>query len=58
MPAGCGREPALWPRLSGLGLDKLGIEIGPGMALPVDANCRVATAPPSGRGRRKHTGRV
>jgi len=30
------------PRLSGLGLDKLGIEIGPGMALPVDAACRVA----------------
>ena len=46
------------PRLSGLGLDRLGIEIGPGMALPVDANCRVATPPPSGRGRRKHTGHV
>jgi dihydrolipoamide dehydrogenase len=46
------------PRLSGLGLDKLGIEIGPGMALPVDANCRVATRPPSGRGRRKHSGQV
>lgn len=30
------------PRLSGLGLDKLGIEIGPGMALPIDAACRVA----------------
>jgi dihydrolipoamide dehydrogenase len=45
------------PRLSGLGLDKLGIEIGAGMALPVDAGCRVAT-PPSGRGRRKSTGHV
>jgi dihydrolipoamide dehydrogenase len=45
------------PRLSGLGLDKLGIEIGPGMALPVDAGCRVATAPP-GRGRRKNAGHV
>lgn len=45
------------PRLSGLGLDKLGIEIGAGRALPVDAGCRVAT-PPAGRGRRKSTGHV
>jgi pyruvate/2-oxoglutarate dehydrogenase complex dihydrolipoamide dehydrogenase (E3) component len=31
------------PRLSGLGLDKLGIEIGPAMALPVDETCQVVT---------------
>jgi pyruvate/2-oxoglutarate dehydrogenase complex dihydrolipoamide dehydrogenase (E3) component len=29
------------PRLSGLGLDNLGIDLKPGMALPVDATCRV-----------------
>jgi dihydrolipoamide dehydrogenase len=29
------------PRLSGLGLDKLGIELKPGTAIPVDATCRV-----------------
>jgi dihydrolipoamide dehydrogenase len=29
------------PRLSGLGLDHLGIDLKPGMALPVDATCRV-----------------
>ena len=46
------------PRLSGLGLDKLGIEIGPGMALPVDSGCRVATAAAAGRGRRKNSGHV
>jgi pyruvate/2-oxoglutarate dehydrogenase complex dihydrolipoamide dehydrogenase (E3) component len=46
------------PRLSGLGLDRLGIEIGPGMALPVDTGCQVATSPPSGRGRRTQAGHV
>jgi pyruvate/2-oxoglutarate dehydrogenase complex dihydrolipoamide dehydrogenase (E3) component len=29
------------PRLSGLGLDKLGIELKPGTAIPVDVTCRV-----------------
>jgi dihydrolipoamide dehydrogenase len=29
------------PRHAGLGLDKLGVEIEPGTALPVDASCRV-----------------
>lgn len=43
------------PRLSGLGLDKIGIEIGPSMALPVDASCRVTTA---GRSRRKNASHV
>lgn len=46
------------PRLSGLGLDKLGIEIRPGMPLPVDAGCRVVTRPPRERGRRKNAGHV
>jgi pyruvate/2-oxoglutarate dehydrogenase complex dihydrolipoamide dehydrogenase (E3) component len=32
------------PRLSGLGLDNLGIDLKPGMALPVDAACRVVVA--------------
>jgi pyruvate/2-oxoglutarate dehydrogenase complex dihydrolipoamide dehydrogenase (E3) component len=32
------------PRLSGLGLDNLGIDLKPGMALPVDATCRVVVA--------------
>jgi dihydrolipoamide dehydrogenase len=32
------------PRLSGLGLDSLGIDLTPGMALPVDATCRVVVA--------------
>ena len=32
------------PRLSGLGLDNLGIDHKPGMALPVDATCRVVGA--------------
>lgn len=32
------------PRLSGLGLDNLGIDLKPGMALPVDATCRVVGA--------------
>ncbi|HYZ55436.1 MAG TPA: NAD(P)/FAD-dependent oxidoreductase [Streptosporangiaceae bacterium] len=32
------------PRLSGLGLDKLGIDLKPGMALPVDATCCVVVA--------------
>ena len=31
------------PRLTGLGLDTIGIELKPGMAVPVDATCRVAT---------------
>jgi pyruvate/2-oxoglutarate dehydrogenase complex dihydrolipoamide dehydrogenase (E3) component len=34
------------PRLTGLGLDTIGIELKPGMAVPVDATCRVATAVP------------
>jgi pyruvate/2-oxoglutarate dehydrogenase complex dihydrolipoamide dehydrogenase (E3) component len=46
------------PRLSGLGLDKLGIEIGPAMTLPLDATCRVVTASPTGRSRRKHSSHV
>ncbi len=46
------------PRLSGLGLDKLGVEIGPGMALPVDSACRVATAAAAGRSRRNNSGHV
>jgi pyruvate/2-oxoglutarate dehydrogenase complex dihydrolipoamide dehydrogenase (E3) component len=36
------------PRHAGLGLDKLGVEIEPGTALPVDASCRVR---PAGRGK-------
>jgi pyruvate/2-oxoglutarate dehydrogenase complex dihydrolipoamide dehydrogenase (E3) component len=32
------------PRLSGLGLDSLGLDLKPGMALPVDATCRVVGA--------------
>ena len=35
------------PRLTGLGLDAIGIELKPGMAIPVDATCRVATAAPA-----------
>jgi dihydrolipoamide dehydrogenase len=38
------------PRLSGLGLDTLGLDIGPAMALPMDTACRVilpADAPAS-----------
>ena len=35
------------PRLTGLGLDTIGIELKPGMAIPVDATCRVATAGPA-----------
>jgi pyruvate/2-oxoglutarate dehydrogenase complex dihydrolipoamide dehydrogenase (E3) component len=46
------------PRLSGLGLDKLSIDVGPTMALPVDANCRVAPPAASGRSRRKNSSRV
>jgi dihydrolipoamide dehydrogenase len=46
------------PRLSGLGLDKLGIEIGPGMALPVDSACRVGAAGPARPGRKKNAGHV
>jgi pyruvate/2-oxoglutarate dehydrogenase complex dihydrolipoamide dehydrogenase (E3) component len=46
------------PRLSGLGLAKLGIEIGSGMSLPVDSGCRVATGAGSSRGRRKNSGHV
>jgi dihydrolipoamide dehydrogenase len=40
------------PRLTGLGLENLGIDLKPGMALPVDATCRVVAArggPPAGR---------
>jgi pyruvate/2-oxoglutarate dehydrogenase complex dihydrolipoamide dehydrogenase (E3) component len=49
------------PRLSGLGLDKLDIEIGPAMALPVDATGRVVPAVPAGsagRPRREGGGQV
>ncbi len=52
------------PRLSGLGLAKLGIEIGPGMALPVDATCRVAAGfdfaetAAAGRGGPENSGHV
>ncbi|HLX51299.1 MAG TPA: NAD(P)/FAD-dependent oxidoreductase [Streptosporangiaceae bacterium] len=38
------------PRHGGLGLDKLGVEIEPGTALPVDASCRVLPTA-AGRGR-------
>jgi dihydrolipoamide dehydrogenase len=46
------------PRLSGLGLAKLGIEIGSGMSLPVDSACRVVTGTGGSRGRRKNSGHV
>jgi pyruvate/2-oxoglutarate dehydrogenase complex dihydrolipoamide dehydrogenase (E3) component len=36
------------PRLSGLGLAKLGIELGAGMVLPVDSGCRVSTGTTGG----------
>ncbi len=36
------------PRLSGLGLDKLGVDVKPGAAIPVDATCRVVTPGPAG----------
>ena len=41
------------PRLSGLGLDALGINLTPGMALPTTTTCRVTgtNAPPDGSGR-------
>ena len=35
------------PRLSGLGLDKLGVDVKPGVAIPVDATCRVVTPGPA-----------
>jgi pyruvate/2-oxoglutarate dehydrogenase complex dihydrolipoamide dehydrogenase (E3) component len=37
------------PRLSGLGLDALGITVTPGQALPTDARCRVPGATGPGR---------
>jgi pyruvate/2-oxoglutarate dehydrogenase complex dihydrolipoamide dehydrogenase (E3) component len=40
----CGRRP----RLSGLGLDALGITVSPGLALPTTTRCRV-TGPDDGR---------
>jgi pyruvate/2-oxoglutarate dehydrogenase complex dihydrolipoamide dehydrogenase (E3) component len=46
------------PRLSGLGLDKLGIEIGPAMALPVDETCRVVAEGTAERGKKKNAGHV
>jgi dihydrolipoamide dehydrogenase len=46
------------PRLSGLRLDKLGVEIGPGMALAVDAACRVILTAEAGRNRGKNSGHV
>jgi dihydrolipoamide dehydrogenase len=42
------------PRHAGLGLDRLGVEIEPGTALPVDASCRVLPTA-AGRGRRKNS---
>ena len=39
-PRATGHGPGR-PRLSGLGLDKLGIELKPGTAIPVDVGCRV-----------------
>ena len=48
------------PRLSGLGLGALGIGIKPGMTLPVDAACRVATdgtGQAAGRGKPAGAGR-
>ena len=35
------------PRLGGLGLDKLGVDVQPGAAIPVDATCRVVTPGPA-----------
>ena len=35
------------PRLGGLGLDKLGVDVRPGAAIPVDATCRVVTPGPA-----------
>jgi pyruvate/2-oxoglutarate dehydrogenase complex dihydrolipoamide dehydrogenase (E3) component len=35
------------PRLSGLGLDTLGIDVKPGLPLPVDATCRVSVGAPA-----------
>jgi pyruvate/2-oxoglutarate dehydrogenase complex dihydrolipoamide dehydrogenase (E3) component len=35
------------PRLSGLGLDRLGVDVKPGAAIPVDATCRVVTPGPA-----------
>ena len=35
------------PRLSGLGLDKLGVDVKPGAAIPVDATCRVVMPGPA-----------
>ncbi|HEX4063811.1 MAG TPA: NAD(P)/FAD-dependent oxidoreductase [Streptosporangiaceae bacterium] len=46
------------PRLSGLGLDKLGIEIGPAMALPVDETCQVVTASAAEGEQKKNAGPV
>jgi dihydrolipoamide dehydrogenase len=46
------------PRLSGLGLDAIDIEIGPTMALPVDGTCRVAPAGSAGHPRQKNTSHV
>jgi dihydrolipoamide dehydrogenase len=45
------------PRLSGLGLDALGITVTPGMALPTTTRCRVA-GPDDGSGRADGSGRV
>ncbi len=36
------------PRLTGLGLDALGITVAPGQALPTDASCRVVSGVASG----------
>jgi pyruvate/2-oxoglutarate dehydrogenase complex dihydrolipoamide dehydrogenase (E3) component len=50
------------PRLSGLGLATLGIELGAGMVLPVDSGCRVTTGATGdgngGRGGRENSGHV
>jgi dihydrolipoamide dehydrogenase len=44
------------PRVSGLGLDSMGVEIKPGTAIPVDTTCRVVAAKDSGCTGEKATG--
>jgi dihydrolipoamide dehydrogenase len=44
------------PRVSGLGLDNLGVEIKPGTAIPVDTTCRVVAAKDSDGTGEKATG--
>jgi pyruvate/2-oxoglutarate dehydrogenase complex dihydrolipoamide dehydrogenase (E3) component len=40
------------PRLGGLGLDRLGVDVKPGGAIPVDATCQVVTPGPAADGTR------